>query len=323
MKRKRIMSVVRILCMVGLVLLVTNCFVAQPTFRQNHASTVRVSAERLKDHVSTLSQTFHPRDWEHPGNLEKCADYITTHFTKAGATVESQVFAVQGKRYRNVIGRFGAGQGGKVVVGAHYDSYSETPGADDNASGIAALIELAYLAGGDAPQRELELVAYVLEEPPFFGGPEMGSAIHAKSIAGEKARIKGVIVLEMVGCFKDEAGSQSYPTSLLRLLYPSRGNFIAVAGRWDQGDWIKAVKVGMKGTTALPVYSIRAPALLPGIDFSDHYNYWPYGLKAAMITDTSFYRNKAYHTSEDTPERLDYGRMSKVVVAVFEAIRSI
>lgn len=98
---------------------------------------------------------------------------------------------------------------------------------------------------------------------------------------------------------------------------------MAVVGRWDQGDWVKAVKVGMKGTTDLPVYSIRAPAALPGIDFSDHRNYWPHGINAVMITDTSFYRNKDYHTSEDTPERLDYRRMSKVVVAVFEALRTL
>jgi len=277
----------------------------------------------LKLHVSALSQTFHPRDYLHEAILTKCADYITRHFAKAGAAVESQVFEVGGRQYRNVIGRFGVGKGSKVVVGAHYDSCGDTPGADDNASGIAALIELAYLTGRDAPRREVELVAYVLEEPPFFRTPQMGSAIHAKSIAAEKTNIAGVIVLEMVGYFRDERGSQSYPSGLFRALYPSEGNFIAVAGRWDQGDWIEAVKVGMKGTTALPVYSIRAPAALPGIDFSDHINYWPYGIKAVMVTDTGFYRNTAYHGHYDTLERLDYGRMAKVVVAVFEAIRSI
>jgi Zn-dependent M28 family amino/carboxypeptidase len=297
------------------------CFIAQPTFRRNHPSAVSVDADRLKVHVSTLSRTFHPRDWEHPANLAMCADYIATQFTNAGAVVESQEFKVQGNRYRNVIGRFGVGKASKVVVGAHYDTCGDTPGADDNASGIAALIELAYLAGADVPQRELELVAYVLEEPPFFRTSHMGSAIHAESIAREKSNIIGVIVLESVGCFNDEKGSQSYPSLMLRAFYPSRGDFIAVAGRWDQGDWIKAVKVGMLGSTDLPVYSIRAPSALPGIDFSDHINYWPYGINAAMVTDTAFYRNKAYHESEDTADRLDYDRMSMVVVAVFEALR--
>jgi Zn-dependent M28 family amino/carboxypeptidase len=267
-----------------------------------------------------LSQTLHPRNYEHVANLDKCANYIAEHFVIAGAAVDTQVFDVEGRRYQNVIGRFGAGNGAKVVIGAHYDTYGETPGADDNASGVAALIELAYLLGRDAPRREVELVAYVLEEPPFFGGQSMGSAIHAKSIAGDKANITGVIVLEMVGCFRDELGSQSYPSVLMRAFYPNRGNFVAVVGRWDQGDWVKSVKIAMQGATDLPVYSIRAPTAIPGIDFSDHLNYWPYGFKAVMITDTSFYRNKAYHTSADTPEHLDYDRMSKVVVAVFEAI---
>ena len=321
-QRKYILSAARILGMVVVIVEMTGYFIAQPTTRKNHPSAVAVDAARLQAHVVTLSQTFHPRDWEHPANLSKCADYITTHFTKAGAAVESQEFKVQGKSYRNVIGRFGVGKGSKVVVGAHYDACGDTPGADDNASGIAALIELAYLIDKDAPQREVELVAYVLEEPPFFRTSYMGSAVHAQSLASGKTHITGVIVLEMVGCFNDETGSQSYPSQLLRAFYPSRGNFIAVAGRWDQGDWIKAVKVGMKGATSLPVYSIRAPAALPGIDFSDHFNYWPYGIQAAMITDTSFYRNKDYHAIGDTAERLDYGRMGKVVVAVFEALRS-
>ena len=323
MKRKIITSAIRILCTVAIVVWTVGCIIAQPTFRKNRPSAVTVDAARLKAHVGTLSEALHPRDWTHVDNLAKCADYIATHFTNAGAAVQSQVFDVEGRQYRNVIGRFGVGKGAKVIIGAHYDTCGRTPGADDNASGVATLIELAYLLGRDAPAREVELVAYALEEPPFFRTQSMGSAVHAKSIAGEKATITGVIVLEMVGYFRDERGSQSYPAILLRLMYPDRGNFIAVAGPWDQGDWIKTVKVGMKGATDLPVYSIRAPTIVPGVDFSDHLNYWPYGIKAVMITDTAFYRNKAYHTTGDTANRLDYSRMSKVVVAVFEAIRSL
>jgi len=323
MKRKTALSAARILLIVFVIVQMAGCFIAQPSFHTNRVSAVHVDAGRLRSHVCTLSQTFHPRDSEHMENLGKCADFIAGHFVEAGAATESQAFSVERRTYRNVIGRFGVGKGSKLVIGAHYDSYSDTPGADDNASGVAALIELACLIGRDPPNREIELVAYVLEEPPYFGGSSMGSAVHAKSIAGEKAGITGVIVLEMLGCFRDERGSQSYPAALLRLFYPSRGNFVAVAGSWDQGDWVKAVKVGMQGTTDLPVRSIRAPAALPGIDFSDHRNYWPYGIRAAMITDTSFYRNKAYHTIEDTPDRLDYDRMAKVVVAVFETIRTI
>ena len=322
MVRKIIRPSARVLTAVAIVVSAVGCVISQPTFRKNRTSTVTVDADKLKAHVSTLSQDLHPRDWKHPENLDRCADYIATHFEDAGAAVTSQVFTVQGRHYRNVIGRFGMGRGSKVVVGAHYDTCGDTPGADDNASGVAALIELAYLVGDNAPSVGVELVAYTLEEPPFFRTPSMGSAVHAESLAKEASDVLGVIALEMVGYFRDERGSQSYPSLLLRLIYPSRGHFIAVVGPWKQGAWVKAIKVGMKGATDLPVYSIRAPAFIPGTDFSDHMNYWPHGFNALMVTDTAFYRNKSYHTPDDTPEQLDYNRMSDVVVAVFEAIRS-
>jgi hypothetical protein len=323
MKAKILKSAVRVLGTVAGVIFLAWILVAQPSCRSNHTSGTRVDPVKLRVHVEALSQRFFPRDWQHRENLDHCAEYIAGHFKQAGADVEFQEFTVGKNQYRNVIGRFNAGRGARVIVGAHYDSCGEEPGADDNASGIAALIELAYLFGRNSPAIPVEVVAYVLEEPPFFQSGMMGSAIHAKSVAGDKANVRGVIALEMVGCFSDEWGSQAYPAPVLRLLYPSRANFIGVVGRWDQGDWIKIVKAGMKGATDLPVYSIRAPSTIPGVDFSDHASYWPYGIKAAMVTDTAFYRNKTYHKSGDTPDRLDYSRMAEVVVSVSEAIRSL
>lgn len=323
MKKRLILSALRVLSTVAIIVTLASCLISQPTIRKNRRSAVAVDPERLRSHVATISETFYPRDWMHETNLSNCADYISGHFTNAGAVVHSQSVVANGRQYRNAVARFGVGRGSKLIIGAHYDACEETPGADDNASGVAALIELAYLLGRNPPDREIELVAYVLEEPPFFRTPLMGSAVHAASIAAGKETIVGVIVLEMVGCFSEERGSQSHPSLLLKLIYPSRGNFIAVVGRWDQGQWVKRVKVGMKGTTDLPVYSIRAPTIVPGIDFSDHLNYWPLGINAIMITDTAFYRNKMYHEKGDTADRLDYERMSKVVVAVFEAVKSI
>ena len=316
-------SLAQIAGAVALVLFAIWIAIAQPTFRGNRPSPVTADPVRLRSHVEALSQRFHPRDWAHTANLAACADYVEAGLREAGAAVASQEFSAAHRPYCNVIGRFAAGRGRKIVVGAHYDACGDTPGADDNASGVAALLELARLLGAHPPDREVELVAYCLEEPPFFRSAFMGSAIHAKNLARDKAGVRGVIVLEMVGFFSDEPGSQSYPSFLFRLLYPGRANFIGVVSRWDQGDWVKTVKTGMKGTTALPVCSIRAPAVVPGIDFSDHLNYWPHGIPAVMVTDTSFYRNPAYHESGDTAERLDYRRMAQVVVAVFEAIRSI
>jgi hypothetical protein len=316
-------SSIRVLVLLVLVF-VTGCYlIAQPTMGSNGLSDKTIEAGRLREHVIMMSGTFHPRDWQTPANLDRCADYIAGKLKEAGAAVEFQEFDAHGRAYRNVIGRFGVGRERKLIVGAHYDSCSDTPGADDNASGVAGLIELARMIGEDPPDAEVELVAYTLEEPPFFGGPLMGSVIHAASVAGEKERIEGVIVLEMIGYFSDEPGSQSYPHPALKGFYPDRGNFITVVSRWDQGSWIRKLKNSMKGASDLPVYSFRGPESLPGVDFSDHRNYWPHGIPAAMVTNTAFYRNKAYHTANDTADRLDYDRMGMVVVGVYEAIRDI
>lgn len=305
-----------------LIIFIAGCYlVAQPSMRSNKPSSKKADEAQLRKHVDALSVKYHPRNSDNPENLNRCADYIYTHFKDAGATVETQYLVVDNITYRNVIGRFGVGKPKKIIVGAHYDSCDDAPGADDNASGVAGLLELARLIGKDQPDVEIELVAYTLEEPPFFGGNQMGSAFHANSVAAEKDKIIGVIVLEMIGYFSDEPGSQSYPVPVMKGYYPTRGNYITVVSRWNQSDWIADLKAGMKGTTDLPVYSFRGPSSLPGVDFSDHRNYWPHDIPAAMVTNTAFYRNKNYHTPNDTPESLDYHRMGKVVVGVYEAIK--
>jgi hypothetical protein len=324
MKKKLFMAAARVFGVVAIVVVFIWVLVAQPSCRQSPVSAGEVSPTALRAHVEALSSIrFHPRDWQHHKNLEACADYITDHLSVAGAEVHDQPVTAGGRSYRNVIGRFAEERTPRIVVGAHYDSCDETPGADDNASGIAVLIELAKLFGQMESPPPVDLVAYTLEEPPFFGTDQMGSCIHAQSLKNNKESVLGVIVLEMVGYFSDERGSQSYPLPLLYFLYPRRGNTIAVVGRWDQGSWVKSVKVGMKGATDLPVYSIRAPASLPGVDFSDHRNYWPQGINALMVTDTAFYRNPMYHTLDDKADTLDYDRMAKVAVAVCSAVNTL
>jgi Zn-dependent M28 family amino/carboxypeptidase len=322
-KMSRQLLVLSVRVVLGLtILLVGACyFVAQPSTRKNEPSDKKSDPERLRRDVVALSETFHPRDWTHPENLNRCADYIAAEMKAAGATVEMQDYTVGGETYRNVIGRFGARKDKTIIIGAHYDSCGDTPGADDNASGVAGLLELARLVGKDEPDCGVELVAYTLEEPPFFGGPQMGSAIHAASVAPRKDRIIGVIVLEMIGYYSDEPGSQAYPVAIMKAHYPDKGDFITVVSKWNQGGWISDVKAGMKGTTDLPVYSFRGPASLQGVDFSDHRNYWPHDIPALMVTNTAFYRNRHYHTPQDTADRLDYGRMGKTVVGVYEAVR--
>ena len=276
----------------------------------------------MEETVRTLSVDYHPRSYQALHNLNQTAEYIYHHFKLAGGTPEYQIFNTDYGPYKNIRCVFGKGHGRRIVVGAHYDTCGNTPGADDNASGIAGLIELAYLIGSSKDVGEVELVAYTLEEPPFFRSEQMGSFFHAQSLIEENVDVQGVIVLEMIGYFSDRLGSQGSPMILLKLIYPSRGNYIFVVGQAAQRAYTKRIKTGMKGATELGVYSICAPKTLPGIDFSDHLNYWRHNMNAVMITDTSFFRNKAYHSDLDTYDRLDYRRMGDTILEVYSTLQN-
>ncbi|HEX2236918.1 MAG TPA: M28 family peptidase, partial [Gammaproteobacteria bacterium] len=232
-----------------------------------------------------------------------------------------QPYELNGKTYRNIIASFGPETDERIVVGAHYDSVAaNVPGADDNASGVAGLIELARLLGQATLPMKIELVAYTLEEGQHFRTQRMGSAVHAHSLKERGVPVRAMLSLEMLGYFTDVPDSQHYPHPLLKLFYPSRGNFIAVVGKLDQPLIVRRVKSAMRDASKLPVYSINAPLWVPGIDFSDHRNYWDAGYDAVMITDTAFYRNPNYHTPHDTPDTLDYTRMAMVVQGVYAAV---
>jgi Zn-dependent M28 family amino/carboxypeptidase len=280
-----------------------------------------VDPARLEAHVRRLSETFVPRDEEHPENLDRAAAYIRKELEAAGGRMEVQPFEVCGKAYQNVIARFGPETRERIVVGAHYDAAGPYPGADDNASGVAGLIELARLLGKAPLKTQVEMVAYSLEEPPHFASSTMGSAYHAASLRKQGVPLRAMICLEMIGYYTDAPRSQRFPTAALKPFYPSTGNFITVAGKLGQGSLVRRVKKSMQGAASpLGVESISAPASLPGIDFSDHRNYWAAGYPAVMITDTAFYRNDNYHTRSDTPETLDYRRMSMVVRGLRAAV---
>jgi Peptidase family M28 len=275
---------------------------------------------RLERDVRRLVENFHPRDFSHPENLARAADLLAAELRSAGAEVREQAFAVGGATYRNVLASFGPPSGEVVVVGAHYDTHGELPGADDNASGVAGVLELArLLAPRDLPVR-VELAAYALEELPVFGTREMGSVVHARSLRATGARVRGMICLEMIGFFSKDPTSQRFPIELLGLFYPRQGDFIAVVGRVLDGPFVRRVKRSMRSASELPVYSINAPRSLPGVDLSDHASFWEAGYPAVMVTDTAFYRNERYHTVEDTPDTLDFVAMARVVDGLLQAV---
>jgi len=296
-----------------------------------------VDTARLDAHLRMLSQTLYPRSFDQPDKLEAAADYIHAEFKKSGAAVENQVFSVEGARYRNVGVRFGPKDGALLVIGAHYDSHgaasegakhpkgftpeTHTPGADDNASGVAGLLELARLLAASPPPGPVELVAYSLEEPPFFRTRSMGSAWHAEQLRQSGRPVRLMIALEMIGYFSDQPSSQRYPLAPLAWIYPTTGNFISIIGRFRDGLETRKLKAAMRGATDLPVHSMNALAWIPGVDFSDHRSYWAAGFPALMVTDTAFYRNPHYHQAGDTVQTIDLARMAKVVQGVFAATR--
>jgi Zn-dependent M28 family amino/carboxypeptidase len=219
-----------------------------------------------------------------------------------------------------VIARFGPDEGAATVVGAHYDSCNDTPGADDNASGVAGLLELGRLLVAHPPRKPVELVAFPLEEPPYFRTQSMGSMQHAKSLRAANRELRFMVSLEMIGYFSDAPGSQGFPSPAIGKMYPDTGSFIAVVGQFGDFGLTRRVKARMMGASDLPVESFNAPRAVAGVDFSDHASYWAHGYPALMITDTAFMRNPNYHQITDTPETLDYVRMAKVVEGVYAAV---
>jgi hypothetical protein len=296
-------------------------YIVQPVISYSPGETnVGVDVRRLKHDVRLISTTFSPRDHLHVENLDRVAAYVHDELAAANGRVSDQTFLVQGRTYRNVIASFGPEEGDRIVVGAHYDTFGPNPGADDNASGVAGLLELARLLGQTTLARRVDLVAYTLEEPPYFGTSLMGSAVHAKSLKSAGVTLRCMISLEMIGYFSNAQGSQDYPNRLIGFLYPSTGNFIGVVGNLGGALLVRKIKAAMASATDLPVRSLNAPRFVLGVDLSDHMNYWDNGYDAVMVTDTAFFRNANYHTNLDTWLQLDFDRMGKVVQGVHAAV---
>lgn len=327
-----------IVVMVAMVSLAVIAAVTQPFVSPVRSQPPPVDAARLAVHVKHLSVDLFPRSADRLDNTERAAEYVLDQFKAAGATVSIQEVMVRGAKYKNIIARFGPQDGALMVVGAHYDSHGDaaagaaadprgftvdthTPGADDNASGVAGLIELAHLLGQRPPSRAVELVAYALEEPPYFRTEDMGSVRHARSLAASKREVELMLSLEMIGFFSDAPGSQRFPVPAMQPLYSDRGDFIALVGGLGDFSKMRRAKALMSGASDLPVYSINAPASLQGIDFSDHRSYWGEGYPALMVTDTAFFRNADYHRAGDSHDKLDYRRMAQVVQAVFAIVQ--
>ena len=301
----------RNISIIFLLLFTGNCFAI------NHSDTAWI-----KSHLTAITKTDKFRNHKNVDQLNQSADYIKTIFRKYTDSVFIQEFTVNGQIYKNVIASFGTENNKRIIVGAHYDVCEDQQGADDNASGVVGLLELSRLLKNQKLNNRVDLVAYSLEEPPYFRTEFMGSYIHAKSLKENKTNVYGMISLEMIGYFKDEKKSQSYPIGLLSLFYGNKGNYITLVKKFGAGQFTRKFVRTFKSKKAIRTKKFAGPPALPGIDFSDHLNYWKFGYNALMITDTSFYRNKNYHEPGDTMETLDISRMAKVINGVFATLIS-
>jgi hypothetical protein len=275
-----------------------------------------VSASRLEAHVEFLTSTPKARHFDNPTELRRAYGYIAARFRELGLQTVLQKFRVGGRYYVNVVATLHPDKPKVRILGAHYDVCGNQQGADDNASGVAGLLEVARVLSAHAKDidHQVQFVAFANEEPPFFGTEEMGSYVHARALHEQGVEVDGVLILECIGYFTDAEDSQRYPSAVLRPFYPDRGNFIAVVGNMGSWGLIRRVAGAMRRGSPLPVRTLAAPAFVTGVDFSDHRSYWPFGYDALMITDTAFFRNANYHEETDVPSTLDYKRMREVVL---------
>lgn len=278
--------------------------------------------ERLYNDVAFLTALQPARNYQNLSSLEQAAQYIEAAFSKAGATPEIQTWQAAGNTYKNIIASYNAHHTKRLVVGAHYDVCGDQPGADDNASAVAGLLELARLVFEQQPSLDyrIDFVAYCLEEPPFFATSSMGSFIHAQSLYNSQVEVIGMICLEMIGYFSDAPESQPFPSPNLAKLYPHTANFIIVVGTETHADFNKKIHQLMAEDSAIDVQVINFATGEGLAGLSDQRSYWKFGYPALMINDTSFIRNPYYHTKGDTIDTLDFSKMTAVIDSTYRAI---
>lgn len=279
--------------------------------------------DRLKGHVYALAAEIGERNYREYDRLERARTYIDGELRRLDYAVEHQRFEFDGRPFYNLEARLSGGRSGQrsVVIGAHYDSVEGSPGANDNASGVAALLELAReFQGQDLPIR---FVAFTNEEPPFFNTMNgMGSIEYVRRTGESVSTVSAMLSLETIGFYSDAKGSQHYPPPF-GLFYPDKANFIAFVGNIRSRKLVRAVVREFRRGATIPSEGVAGPAIVPGFSWSDHRSFWQAGIPAIMVTDTALFRDPEYHLRTDTPERLDYERMARVVSGLVHAIGSL
>ena len=277
--------------------------------------------DNLKRHVTQLAGQIGERNVWRPEGLDAADEYIRTTLEEAGYKVSLQPFTSRGVTVNNIEailpGHTSAEE--SIVIGAHYDTVADSPGADDNASGVAALLELARLLAGSTLPRTVHFVAFVNEEAPFSYSDEMGSNLYAARAKMRGERIEAMLSLETLAYYTDQPGSQRYPFPF-SLFYPDTGNFIGFVGGLSSRGLVRRAIGAFRTATTFPSEGVAAPSGIEGVYWSDHWSFWQAGYPAIMVTDTAPFRYPHYHTATDTPDKLDYKGFARVTAGLAEVI---
>jgi hypothetical protein len=279
-------------------------------------------ADELRRDVTHLATTIGHRDTNHPQNLAKAADYIEQELTKAGLKVTRHPYDVDGLQCVNLDAEVKGKVDEIVIVGAHYDSVRGAPGANDNASGVAATLALARRMANDRPKRTIRFCAFVNEEPPYFQTAKMGSLVYAKMCKARGDKIVAMLTPETIGCYSDAPNSQHYPPPLSKF-YPSTGNFIAFVGNVGSASLVKRIVGKFRNDVRFPSEGAAILGSIEGVGWSDHWSFWECGYPGVMVTDTAPFRYRHYHTMQDTPDKLDYDRTARVVEGLEIVVRDL
>jgi hypothetical protein len=326
---RRILAISVVVAAAGLALSLCHCSVlmpgdsfkgALPVLRPEQAST----ADQLRTDVQALAGRIGERNVAHPDQLAAAEDFLAASLAKAGYKTDWQTFDVKGVKCSNLIAELkGTSRPDEVIiVGAHYDAVANCPAADDNASGCAAVLSLARTFAAQPQERTVRFVLFVNEEPPYFWSNDMGSLVYARSCKQRGDQVVGMLSLETIGYYSEKAGSQDYPPPM-SLAYPNRGDFIGFVGMGESEAFIKRCVGAFRASVDFPSEGAVMPSLVPRVGASDHWSFWKQGYPALMVTDTAPYRNPNYHKPTDTPEKLDYERMARVVTGLEGVVRAI
>jgi Zn-dependent M28 family amino/carboxypeptidase len=283
-----------------------------------------ITSERLRTHIEYLAGTLGERSVRRPEALQAAADYVARVWAEQGYAVEEHVYPAAGVPCRNLEAtRAGVERPQEILLlGAHYDTVAGSPGANDNGSGVAALLEIAGVFAEARPARSLRFVAFVNEEPPFFMTRAQGSMVYAREARARGDDIRLMVALETMGYYDERPGSQDYPP-LFRYFHPDRGNFLGLVSDFASRHALRRLVEAFKAASDFPLEHSVAPRFVPGVAWSDHRSFWRQGYPAVMATDTAFYRYRHYHSPLDTPDKLAYPAFARATDGLARAVAAL